>query len=216
MATATIIPELAEGQRLDATEFERRYHASAIRKAELIEGVVRVASPVSDDHSPAHARATGWLFLYETATPGTVAGIDGTICLDRSNQVQPDIHLRLVSGGRSTVGSDRYIEGPPELVIEIAVSTSAHDLGEKRELYRRFGVREYLVWRVIDGAIDWFALVDGRYDRLEADGEGIIRSRVFPGLWLDVAAMIANDRASWIGRLQRGLASPEHAAFVAR
>ena len=119
MSTATradSIPELVDGDRLSSAEFERRYRDSPhIRKAELIEGVVHVASPVSDDHGPPHARLTQWFGFYELGTPHLTCSIEGTVRLDEANQPQPDIHLRIASGlgGQSTRTADRYVEGAP-------------------------------------------------------------------------------------------------------
>ncbi len=216
--TVDSIPELVDGDRLDSAEFERRYHASSIRKAELIEGVVRVASPVSRAHSLAHSLAHLWVGTYQMATPRVESGLDGTVRLDRSNQPQPDIHLLIApgSGGRSTVSADGFFEGPPELVIEISISSASRDLREKLEVYRRNGVLEYLAWRVEDRAIDWFHLREGRYERLVPGAGGLIRSVVFPGLWLDPEAMIRGDLPALNAAVLAGLATEEHAALVAR
>ncbi len=221
MATSTTtdsVPELVDGERLDSAEFERRYHASSIRKAELIEGVVRVASPVTDDHSPAHGSATLWVGLYQIGTPHLIMGVEGTVRLDQSNQPQPDVHLRIAPGfgGGATRSADGYVEGPPELIVEVAVTSTRLDLGDKLEAYRRNGVPEYIVWRVRDRAIDWFRLRDGRYERLVPGDDGLIRSVVFAGLWLDPAALIRGDLPALNAAVLAGLATEEHAAFVAR
>jgi hypothetical protein len=68
------------------------------------------------------------------------------------------------------------------------------------------------VW---DEAVDWFVLRGGRFEPLPL-AEGIYRSEVLPGLWLDPAAVVRGDLARVLQVLQQGLASPEHAAFVAR
>ncbi len=221
MATTTTvesIPELVDGDRLDSAEFERRYHASAVRKVELIEGVVRVASPVADEHGPAHSLADIWVGFYRLATPHLISSVEGTVRLDRSNQPQPDVHLRIAPGfgGRATRSADGYVEGPPELIVEIAVTSTRLDLGDKLEAYRRNGVPEYLVWWVRNQAIDWFHLRDGIYERLTPGAEGLIRGVVFPGLWLDPAAMIRGDLLALNAAVQAGLATEEHAAFVAQ
>ncbi len=175
-----------------------------------------MASPVSETHGPAHMMASGWIFLYQIGTPGLRSSSNGTVRLDGSNQVQPDVLLRIARGGRSSRSPDNYVEGPPELVVEIAVSTSGRDLGEKKELYRRLGVLEYLAWRVDDRAIDWFRLEAGRYLAIEPDGAGVARSLAFPGLWLDIDALIREDLAGVAAAVGLGLASAGHAAFVAR
>jgi Uma2 family endonuclease len=222
MATSTraeSIPVLVDGDHLDAAEFERRYRASPqIRKAELIEGVVYVASPVSETHGSPHAALTQWVGFSQVGTPYLVCSVEGTVRLDDRNQPQPDVHLRIASGlgGQSTRSADHYVEGAPELVAEISVSSKGVDLNERLEAYRRNGVREYIVWRVLDRAIDWFILRDGRFDRLALDEQGVYQSEVFPGLWLDPEALIRGDLAAVFQAVQRGLATPEHAAFVER
>jgi hypothetical protein len=95
----------------------------------------------------------------------------------------------------------------------IAVS---YDLHAKLHVYRRNGVREYLVWRVLDQEIDWFVLRDGQYERMSVDAQGLLRSEVFPGLWLDPAALVRGDLATVLAIIRQGLASPEHAVFVSR
>src|SRR5205814_2060530 len=82
-------------------------------------------------------------------------------------------------------------------------------------VYRRNGVGEYLVWRVLDRAIDWFVLRGGQLVPLAPDG-GLLRSEVFPGLWLDPEALVRGDIAAVLAVVRRGLGSPEHAAFVRR
>ncbi len=213
------IPGLADGDRLSAEEFERRDHASPhIRKAELIEGVVYVASPVSDQHGVPHFDLTSWIGLYRLLTPHLSASVDGTIRLDPRNRPRPDVFLRIAPdhGGQSRTSADCYVEGAPEFVAEVAVSSKTIDLNEKLEAYRRNNVREYVVWRVLDRAIDWFILREGRYDRLPPGADGLYRSEVFPGLWLDPEALIRGDLAAVNRAVQLGLASPEHAAFVDR
>lgn len=222
MATSTrieSIPELVDGDRMTADEFERRYWASPqIRKAELIGGVVYVASPVTDDHGTPHGLVPQWLGFYQLATPFLICAVESTVRLDNLNQPQPDIHLRIdeAHGGRSRLTPDWYVAGAPELVVEIAVSSKSFDLKEKLEAYRRSGAPEYIVWRVMDRAIDWFILRDGRYDRLPSGPDGIYRSEVFPGLWLDTEALIEGDLPAIFQAVQLGLATLEHAEFVAK
>jgi Putative restriction endonuclease len=134
-----------------------------------------------------------------------------------NNELQPDATLFVdpAHGGKCRL-KDRYITDGPELVGEIASSTVSIDLGKKFHVYRRNGAREYIVWRVRDLALDWFILRGGQFDRLAPADDGIHRSEVFPGLWLDSAALLASDLTRVHQVLQLGLASPEHAAFVAK
>ena len=215
---ATAVAPLENGDRLTRPEFERRFEAMPrLKKAELIDGVVYVPSPVrSEQHGEPDSDLETWIGVYRAATPGTRSASNTTVRLDFDTEVQPDVHLRLQQGGRSRIGADGYVEGAPELVAEIAASSASYDLHDKLRVYRRTGVQEYVVWRVLDCELDWFALREGAYHRLEADQAGIIRSPVFPGLWLAVPALLARDLAAVLATLQAGLASPEHAAFVER
>jgi Uma2 family endonuclease len=216
-ADTMTVPPLENGDRLTRPEFERRYKAMPhIKKAELIEGVVYVGSPVRyTQHGKPEADVQIWLGTYRIGTLGTGSGGNSTVRLDLDNEPQPDILLRREVGGSSRIDADGYIEGAPELVVEIAASSASYDLHDKLRAYRRNGVQEYVVWRVLDRRIDWLVLREGEYRPLTPDEQGIIRSEVFPGLWLAVTALLSGDMATVMAALQQGLGSPEHAAFVA-
>jgi Uma2 family endonuclease len=212
------LPPLYSGDHLSQVEFERRYAASPNLRAELIEGVVYVASPIRyRHHSSPHGRMITWLTVYEASTPGVEAGGNGTLRLDFENEPEPDALLRLdpACGGQSTVSADDYLEGPPELIVEVAASSASHDLHTKRRVYARSGVLEYLVVQMYEQRVDWFVLREGVYQSLVPDEAGILRSEIFPGLWLRPAAIWAGDAPGLLATLQEGLSSPEHAAFVA-
>ena len=218
--TTSPIPPLESGDRLTRAEFERRYEAMpGVKKAELIEGVVYMPAAVRHEgHGRQHSVLAVWLGVYVANTPGVEASDNATVRLDLDNEPQPDLLLRLPEslGGQSRVDADGYIEGPPELVAEIAAGSAAYDLHQKLNVYRRHGVREYVVWRVLDAEIDWFILREGRFDRLAPDAAGIYKSEVFPGLWLDASALLRGDQAVVLDVLNDGLASAEHAEFVER
>jgi Uma2 family endonuclease len=212
------VPPLENGDRLTRFEFERRYSLMPLdKKAELVEGVVYMASPLRfEPHAEPHADLMIWLGNYKVATPGVRLGDNPTVRLDLDNEPQPDAVLLIDAdaGGQSYVGKDGYLEGAPELLAEIAASSAAIDLGDKKRAYRRNGVREYIVWQVFDQKIDWFSLENGDYVSLLPDEEGVIRSQIFPGLWLQVVAMLAADMPQVLAVLQAGLNSAEHQAFV--
>ncbi|MBW4552178.1 MAG: Uma2 family endonuclease [Aphanocapsa sp. GSE-SYN-MK-11-07L] len=211
-------PPLENGDRLSRPEFERRYTAAPhIKKAELIEGVVYVASPLRhQQHGRPHSRVMTWLGVYQAMTPGTDLSIEPTVRLDLDNEPQPDAVLFIESavGGQTTLSWDGYIEGAPELVVEIAASSAAIDTGSKKQAYRRNGVLEYIVWQSFENQLEWFCLVDGEYSLLQPDPEGIIRSRVFPGLWLAIDALLSNNMQHVLAVLQQGLQSAEHQDFM--
>jgi len=210
------IPPLENGDKLTRTQFECRYNAMPhLKKAELIEGVVYMASALRfKSHGKPHGYMMTWLGTYEAATPGVEFGDNSTVRLDADNEPQPDALLRIEQGGQSTISEDDYVEGAPELIVEIAASTASLDLHQKLNVYRRNGVQEYLVWRVLDSEFDWFRLNTGEYIQLEPDTNGIIYSQVFPGLWLDKAALLTGNLAKVLQVLQQGLASQAHQDFV--
>ncbi len=211
----TVLP-LENGDRLSRVEFERRYSAMPqLKKAELIEGMVYMASPLRfRSHGKPHAHIMTWLGTYDAATPGVELGDNATVRLDADNEPQPDALLRIDAGGRSHISDDDYVEGAPELIVEIAASSASYDLHEKLRVYRRNGVQEYVIWRVYNCELDWFKLRDGEYVQLEPNAEGIICSEVFPGLRLDKFALLAGDLARVLEVLQQGLTTQEHQSFV--
>ncbi len=220
MSENGIIPPLRHGDRLTRAEFERRYDAMpALKKAELIEGVVHMPSPVRWlRHGKPGRHISGWLSVYEAATPGVEGGNNATARLDLANEPQPDAIL-IVSpecGGQARISADDYLEGAPELVFEVSASSAAADLGLKFEAYQRNGVREHGIWRVLDDVVEWFVLRGDKYERLSPGTDGFFQSERFPGLWLDPAALLRFDLPTVLAVLQKGLATPEHAAFVAK
>jgi Uma2 family endonuclease len=208
---------LENGDRLNRFEFERRFATMPhLKKAELIEGIVYMAAALRfRSHGQPHGRIMGWLSLYEAATPGVILGDNPTVRLDLDNEPQPDAVLLIEEscGGQARISQDDYIEGAPELVIEIAASSTAIDLHDKKNAYRRNGVKEYLVWSVLDRQIHCFSLVEGNYLELTARDQ-VWKSQVFPGLWLDQAALLAGQMQQVLTIVQTGIGSPEHQTFV--
>jgi len=210
---------LENGERLTAPEFMRRYEAMPeVKKAELIEGIVYMPSPVRyAAHSVPDALIQFWLMSYVVETPGTQVGGNGTVKLDVDNVPQPDAALRIVEecGGTSRLDEEGYLAGPPELVVEIAASSSSIDLHDKLRVYRRNGVKEYLVWRTIEEGFDWFVLGEGKYESQAPDAKGLCHSTTFPGLVLNVSALLTQDAAAVLAALNAALKSKAHRTFVA-
>lgn len=211
------VPPLENGDHLTRAEFERRYDAMPdLKKAELIDGVVYMPSPVKRRHGRPHAILNTWLGAYFFQTPGLDVANNATVRFDDLNEPQPDLLLAIepALGGQSHVDDEDYFAGPPELVVEVASSSVSYDLHAKLRVYQREGVREYLVWRTRDREIDWLHLEDGRYVPISPDESGIVRSTIFPGLWLDRPALLRGDLPRVFAVLQEGIASPGHASFV--
>jgi len=211
---------LEAGDQLTRDEFERRYAAMpGLKKAELIEGVVYMPSPVRvRRHGSPHAKIITWLGHYQARTPGVEVADNATARLDMDNEPQPDAMLFIAPelGGQVRISPDDYVEAAPELVAEVASSSASYDLNTKRHAYRRSGVQEYIVWRVLEQQLDWFILRGGRYEPLAADDRGVVRSATFPGLWLDPAALLRGDLAATLQVLDEGLSTPDRAAFATR
>ncbi len=219
MSTAerTSAPPLWAGQRLRQPEFHARYHAMPPgTRAELIGGVVVMPSPSGNPHGIVDANAVTWLNYYKFRTPGTQVSHNTTTILDDDNEFQPDCWLRIVpaKGGRSRdVG--KYVGGCPELIVEVADSSRSIDLGAKLAEYERAGALEYVVFAINPDEVFWHARQGDRLVRVGPGPDGIYRSQSFPGLWLDPVALFADDGPSLLATLDRGLATREHADFVA-
>jgi Uma2 family endonuclease len=216
------LPWLENGERMDQKTFHERYAKMPPgTKAELIGGIVYInASPLTTKNARGDARMSGWLFHYSVATPGVEVQLAATTILGPKSEPQPDSAMLILPewGGRTSQDQtgEGFTLGGPELVVEISVSSRSYDLHQKLDDYEKGGVGEYLVLDLRDSRVRWFSRVDDRFQDLEPGADGVFRSRTFPGLWLDPAALIANDKPQLIATLDRGLASPEQADFVAR
>jgi Uma2 family endonuclease len=211
------VPLLLNGDHLTVPEFERRYEAmQGDGKAELIEGIVFMVPPVSDDHGNSNSLLAYLLKHYAIATPGVAARVNTSIRLDGKNEYQPDAMLRLDSAkmAGAKAGAGGILEGRPELVVEIALSSASYDLHEKKAAYQRNRIPEYIVWEVMDSRIQWFALKGRDYLPVKARPDGVTPSRVFPGLWLNLPALLAGDERKAFRVVESGLNSAEHKAFV--
>jgi Uma2 family endonuclease len=218
LALGTAQPLLEAGDRLSRAEFERRYERMPhVKKAELIEGIVYMSSPVrAKNHGLPQILLGGWLLNYAAETPGVECADNSTVRLDLDNEPQPDLILFKLParGGQTRFSADDYIEGAPELVVEIVGSSTAYDLHAKKEAYRRNGVREYLAWITGPQRLVWWELREGEFQEIVPSAGGVLKSAVFPGLWLDVQALLRGDKKAVLAMLRQGLDSPEHRAFL--
>ena len=206
---------LNSGDCLTQKEFHAIYSKMPKHvRAELIGGIVYVASPMKRRHGMNQTALGGVILAYEAATPGTESGTSVTVILDQENEQQPDICLRILPefGGRTQTTDDDYIAGAPEFVCEISDSTRSLDLNAKKREYAEKGVLEYLVFNLRDSRFHWFDFATSREHTIDADG--IIRIKAFPGLWIDTAGVLDRDLRQLLKVLDIGLASPEHTAFL--
>ena len=200
---------LQAGDHLGASEFIRRYEAAGDGvRAELINGIVYLMSP---SHLEAHGKPDSlismWLSHYAAFTPSVEHAVGPTVKLSRGDVPEPDglLFVRPEAGGDCRITADDYLSGAPEFVVEVSASSASYDSREKRDMYLRAGVREYVVWRTYDEAVDWFVLQDDEYACLEPDPEGVLRSPTLPGLWLNTQALLAHDRRGVLDTLEAGL-----------
>lgn len=213
-----VLPPLVAGERLDQPTFHERYEAMPPGTwAELVGGRVSMPSPLFDDHGGTGDVVSYWLGHYKRFTPGLRSSANATTILDVRGEVQPDHQLRIREerGGTARVVGG-YVHGPPDLIVEVSRSSWRYDLGRKKKGYERAGVREYVVVRQGPDRVYWFAPDGGRYREHLPGPDGLFRSVVFPGLWLDPVAVYSEDLDAIAAAVERGLATPEHAAFVAR
>jgi Uma2 family endonuclease len=210
------LPPLVEGERLDQRTFHARYEAMPPHvRAELVGGIVYMPSPLGVPHGRHHGLLMTWLGTYAAETPGTDVLNNATTILNDENEPQPDGNLIILPeyGGQTSVTEDEYLQGTPELIAEVSDSSELYDLKTKKLVYEQAGVLEYVVV-VVRKEIVWHVRRHGAFVPLDPGPDGIYRSEVFPGLWLDGAAMLARDSKRVLQVLQQGLATPEHARFV--
>jgi len=211
------IPPLVDGEKLTREEFLRRWEAMPeVKRAELLEGVVFMPSPLGRPHGKTDWMVATWAGVYAGATPGCDGASNSTWFM-RTDAPQPDCALWLLPeyGGKS--GEEgRYGAGPAEFIAEVSVSSKERDLGPKLQLYQKTGVKEYLTVLIQEEEARWHRLVAGHYRVLPPGEDGVLRSVVFPGLWLSPEALFAGDIAKLLATLQEGLDSQEHAEFVRR
>jgi Uma2 family endonuclease len=219
MSTAELeqdVPELVPGDFLPRDEFLRRWEATShVKRAELIQGVVYMPSPLSREHGATDLNVATWLGVYKAATPGCEAMTNATWLMGEDDAPQPDRSLRILPecGGQSQT-KGRYAAGAPEFLAEVCLSSTAYDLHQKLEVYQGAGVREYLAVLMREREVRWHRLAGAAFEVVPAPADGVHRSEVFPGLWLDAPALLAGDLARVLAVLNEGIGSPEHGQFV--
>ena len=212
---------LEDGDQMTAEELICRWEAlpeewrDKLKRVELIDGVVRMSPIGGSYHAEPHFNFMVFLGVYRWATPGVLGFGPASIILHPRQMPEPDASLAIdpKHGGRVKLNEKGYVIGAPELVVEVSSSSVKDDLSTKKEIYRKFDVQEYVVWRVNEPAIDWFKRQDDEFEPL-LPIDGICKSESFPGLWLAAGALIAGDFAQVNAVLQQGLASPEHGVFL--
>ncbi len=213
------VPPFENGERMDQKTFHALYEQTPKGfRAELISGVVHLPSPVSLRHSRPNNLIGGWLFTFSAATEGTEVLSDNTAIMSEDSEPQPDQSLIVIpdAGGQTGVNERDYLTGAPELAVEISNSTAHIDLHAKLRDYEQFGVREYLVVLVREREVRWFGRRKDRFTPMKPDADGVLKSKVFPGLWLDAAGVFDRTARRLLATLRLGLASPEHAKFAAK
>ena len=202
-------PLLPPGARLSRSEFHSRYERTAPGfHAELIGGVIYPRDPGHGTirHGRTAFLVSGWAVQYERRTPGTQGCVRPTVLLGPEAEPEPDFIMRKRTPELDAAEGE-WVTGGPELVAEIADHTLARDLGPKLRDYQANGVIEYLVVDVRDRAVRWFVRdEDDLYVDLAPDADGLLKGRVFPGLWLDPAALFAENLADLEAAVVKGVA----------
>lgn len=210
-------PLLENGDHLDQKTFHALYEQTPEGfRAELIGGVVFVASPVRYRHRGGTFYVSNWLGAYQQHTPGVEGLGEGTVILGPEDEPEPDATLSILPeyGGRSYEEAG-YQAGAPELVVEVSLSSVSIDLTRKKQQYELAGVDEYVVFVERSREVKWFVNAESGFRPLPADEDGLFRSRRFPGLWLNAAAFWNRDLHGLAAAVEAGCSTPEHAAFVA-
>jgi len=214
------IPLLYPGDHLTQEEFHRRYEAYPDETHfELIAGIVYMMAPAGFEHGKSGYDIIGVFSAYEAATPGVLGASAPTVILGPDSEPEPDVVLMIApeNGGQTRlrrVKHKDYIEGAPELVVEVAYSSVAIDLHSKRSDYQRAGVREYIVICLNERSVRWFNLAADK--ELEIGADGVLKCQQFPGLWIDTRALLHRNANRLISTLQQGLNSHEHQEFVSQ
>jgi hypothetical protein len=200
-------PPLESGDVLDAAEYWRRYGAAPEKvKAERINRKVYIMSPLrAVHHGNPHFLLAQWIGHYAMHHPTLVGSDNATVRLNADNDPQPDLCLLRING-QTHFDNDGYIIGAPEMIVEIAGSSASYDFTEKRDVYEAAGVGEYLVFETIEGRIAWWRSETGRFAEILPE-DGIYKSVLFPGLWLDAEALRSANPLKLIQTLQQGIES---------
>jgi len=214
------IPPLEAGDHLTRAEFERRYEAMPrVKKAELIEGVVHMPSPVRwSNHGEKHASLVVWLGYYRAAVPGVRVADNASVGLDDENAVQPDVTMMLEGrhGGRATITPADYVEGSPELVAEVAASSASVDTHEKLA-----ATGAMVSWNTSSGASStasstgWPCGMANMWHYRRTPRE-FVEASCSPAFGLTRRRCCAATLARVLDVLRQGMASAEHAAFVVK
>lgn len=215
---ATLARPLEHGERLTRAEFERRYRPRPdIKKVELLEGVVHLKpATATQQYANHHAILKSWLEMYLVSTPGVRAAHNYRLRLDEQSEPQPDfcVWIEDICGGQTEILPDGFLQGVPELIIEVAPDSTSYELREKYHTYRRAGVQEYLVLQVQGQKSGWFAWSQGEYFPLFPNNKGVLQSQAFAGLWFAAAAFWQGEGTDLKAALRQGLITTQHADFV--
>ena len=213
------VPPFEDGDVMDQPTFHALYLETPKGfRAELIEGVVQMPSPVQRRHAQPSRKVSQWLGAFADATEGTDAFNEITAILAKDSEPQPDHSLIVLpeAGGQTSVSSEDYVIGAPELALEVSNTSVLIDLHAKKQMYDKYGVREYIVVETKRRVVHWFVRRVDQFVPLKVDADGILKSKCFPGLWLESSALFDRSAARLLTTLKLGLATPEHAKFAAK
>jgi hypothetical protein len=214
------VPPFENGDRLDQKTFHDLYERTPFRfRAELVDGIVylKIPKPVRLRRRPRLSLSV-WLGAYEAETEGVQIAMHATNILIDRNETHPyqTVIVDPALGGRTSINADDFVEGGAELLVEIAERSCSLPYHKKFEQYQKANVREYIIVNLESRNFNWFTNTANGFQPIKPNADGIMKSRVLPGLWLDREATLNDNNKRVRAVLDSGLASPEHAKFVTK
>lgn len=155
-----------------------------------------------------------WLCQYRRSTPCVESLGRVSIFLDPTTEIETTAAMWLTPGADDRPRWQRC-EGVPELLVEVTATVHNKVFRRRLRVYEQSEIHELLVVTGDPRDTALYARENGRFARVSPADDGSYRSRVFPGLWLDPSALFSDEWNEMAACLDRGMATEEHAAFVA-
>ena len=164
------------------------------QKADLIDGVIHMASPDTQ-----RANALGFFIAYLIEGYTTAKNVGGFTFISRfackiSDFRAPEPDAGCVRPERLHLVHDQHMDGGPDIAVEVVSRESrSRDYGEKRDLYEAAGVSEYWIIDPLQRRVEFLRLSDGKYELVPPENNNVFRCAVIPGLWLNVQWLLAKN-----------------------
>jgi Uma2 family endonuclease len=181
---------IAERKRVTAEEYFKL--PETMRPTELIDGEIIVSPPPLTDHQ--FTLQSIYDLIKALGVGGKILWSPAGVYLDDENIPEPD--LLWVAPGRESIILRKYVQGAPDLVVEVLSSgTAKRDRTKKFQLYEKYGVREYWLADAEAEYLEVWSLVDGKYQRLGVFGAGDTFESPVLGKTVDVTAIFPPQAA---------------------